>query len=88
MQKSSKTLSDSCGICEGKKKDLFISVTSTCSDIMMVAVRIAFTEPWASTVLLVQPVCIQVQRETAGCNLELLGTRIVEALLEIVVWQN
>lgn len=86
MQKSSKTLSDSCGICEGKKKGLFISVTSTCSDIMMVAVRIAFTEPWASTVLLVQPVCIQL--ETAGCNLELLGTRIVEALLEIVVWQN
>ena len=84
MQKSSKTLSDRCGICEGKKKGLFISVTSTCSDIMMVAVRIAFTEPWASTVLLV--VCIQL--ETAGCNLELLGTRIVEALLEIVVWQN
>ena len=77
MQKSSKTLSDSSGICEGKKKGLFTSVTSTCSDIMMVTVRIAFTEPWASTVLLVQPVCIQ----TAGCNLELLGTRIVEALL-------
>ena len=41
MQKSSKTLSDSCGICEGKKKGLFTSVTSTCSDIMMVTVRIA-----------------------------------------------
>ena len=84
MQKSSKTLSDSCGICEGKKKGLFTSVTSTCSDIMMVTVRIALQN------LGRQPFCWYNQYvfELQVATLELLGTRIVEALLEIVVWQN